>query len=200
VISARYNVVQGGLSSTATQVQTYQGTAVFQGQNAIRVTVQETRQATGVPDVLYAGTNYVTLANNAAVMLLGTVASFDQSGTTWSQTLALSPAQPDLDFALAAGAARSSSSSVSVSFSPAAPTPTTFTAASTLTFAGFETVTVPAGTFANACKFVLDLTASSNQTTTRWIARGSGVMLRSVSGTTTQELVSATLDGNAVSQ
>lgn len=62
----------------------------------------------------------------------------------------------------------------------------------TNTFAGFETVTVPAGTFPGACKW------ERGPAFTFWHARGSGILLKSVrnsSPMSEEVLVSATRDG-----
>ena len=70
------------------------------------------------------------------------------------------------------------------------------------TYVGQESVTVPAGTF-NACKFTEDATATfdgqtSTSTATTWMAVGSGQFLKSVSEGDTNELVSASINGEPV--
>ncbi|MFY9514467.1 MAG: hypothetical protein WAQ05_26170, partial [Rubrivivax sp.] len=77
------------------------------------------------------------------------------------------------------------------------PTQTT-TSATTTTFIGYETVTVPAGTFKNACKYAI--TDARQQTTTTWItSSGQGIEVRSVeSNGTITELQSGTVNGQAV--
>jgi hypothetical protein len=79
----------------------------------------------------------------------------------------------------------------------------------TSTYVGREEVTVPAGTFRQACRFshrMADTGHSNVFHVTHWVARGSGVMLKSemtivfegqtLSGS--QELLSATQNGVAV--
>jgi hypothetical protein len=86
--------------------------------------------------------------------------------------------------------------------------PTTGTTTSTTTFTGYETVTVPAGTFNNACRYdstspttVNGTTISSSSTT--WItSSGQGVMVKSSSTTNGETsgmvLTSGTVNGVAV--
>jgi hypothetical protein len=76
-----------------------------------------------------------------------------------------------------------------------APPPQSITIDETNTFVGFETVTVPAGTFVDACKWQR---ASTVAAFTYWLARGSGIFLKAVSGTSPmieEVLESATRDG-----
>lgn len=76
------------------------------------------------------------------------------------------------------------------------PTQTT-TSSTTTTFVGYETVTVPAGTFKNACKYEIN---DGSGTTTTWItSSGQGIEVRSVepNGTVT-ELKTGTVNGAAV--
>lgn len=71
-------------------------------------------------------------------------------------------------------------------------TPQTVQITDTYRFNGFETVTVPAGTFNRACSW----TATQNGFVVNfWLARGSGIPLRSQGGF---ELLSATINGVAV--
>ena len=116
------------------------------------------------------------------------------------QTLVLSPALADLDFRLAVGGSTAAANAVvSASVSPVSGLGSaSFNARSTVTFVGFETITVPAGTFTDACKFEQRVVTGSTRVTTHWLAKGSGVVLRIESGDTTQRLVSGTLNGVAI--
>lgn len=79
--------------------------------------------------------------------------------------------------------------------------PSTFSDTQTTTFVGYEDITVPAGTFKNACHYRTD---SSGGTTDAWVtSSGQGVTLKvvSVSGSTVnshQELVSGSVNGQPV--
>lgn len=65
------------------------------------------------------------------------------------------------------------------------------------TFVGMESVTVPAGTF-SACKFTEESTsAGSTTTSTVWNYRA-GINLKTVSGDSTTELLSAKINGTPV--
>jgi hypothetical protein len=76
----------------------------------------------------------------------------------------------------------------------------TFTNSSVVTYTikylGRETVTVPAGTFENACKF------QTNDNVIYWEVVGKGVLARSISTTNTGdvllELKSATINGSSI--
>lgn len=197
IASFVYNVRESGVDKTVSQVSTVEGAATFGGRSVTRVAVRETVKSAGVPDLLFEGANYLSW-NDAALLLSGTTASVQQNGSSVVQTLTLTPPLPDVDFGLTVGSSSQTASSTGVSFAPAAAAASSFATSVKLTFVGFETVTVPAGTFVDACKFSQDLMTATQRTTVRWIARGSGVMLRSVSGSTTQELASATLDGVTV--
>ena len=76
-----------------------------------------------------------------------------------------------------------------------------FSADITTTFVGFETVTVPAGTFANACKF--ETVDASSGIKTFWItSSGQGVQVKSVSDSSgfvvTDELIGGNVNGTPV--
>ncbi len=74
--------------------------------------------------------------------------------------------------------------------------PTTQTLTETTTFVGFETVTVPAGTFKNACKYVT-VDQFENVTTTWITSSGQGVPVRNASnsGDLSELLPSSTVNG-----
>ena len=74
---------------------------------------------------------------------------------------------------------------------------TTTTTSRSTTFVGYETVTVPAGVFKNACKYT---TTDSSGTTTSWItSSGQGVEVRSVDPLGTLEVLQAgTVNGQPV--
>ncbi|WP_211242940.1 hypothetical protein [Sinimarinibacterium sp. CAU 1509] len=68
----------------------------------------------------------------------------------------------------------------------------------TTTYVGRETVTVPAGTFAT-CRFSeTDATVSGSTTTTNWIAVDSGLLIKAVSEGDESVLISAKINGVAV--
>lgn len=82
------------------------------------------------------------------------------------------------------------------------PYSTTTDQTKTKKFAGMETVTVPAGTF-KSCRFeeTVQATTLGKTTTdisTHWVAFGSGLEVKTVAGTSTTELIAATINGSAV--
>lgn len=64
----------------------------------------------------------------------------------------------------------------------------------TRTFTGFEDITVPAGSY-SACRFDID---QDGELTTRWVAVGSGIELKVVSGGDETVFVSGTLNGSSL--
>lgn len=197
-----YTSESGGIAQQVQQFATVAAVATtFNGQSANAVNVREIVQTGGSSssEVRFDGTHYVTLSDHQA-RLLGTVSRYRSQGSAVTQTIALSPSLPDLDFRLAVGGSTVLASSVvSATVSPVSGLGNaTFNASSTVTFVGFETVTVPAGTFTDACKFEQRVTTGSSRVTTRWLARGSGVVLRIESGGTTQRLASGALNGVAI--
>jgi hypothetical protein len=83
--------------------------------------------------------------------------------------------------------------------------PTTMTGVQTITFLGYETVSVPAGTFVNACKWQTSATVEGVTTTgTQWVtASGQGVTVKTFSsddfsGSVMTQLTSGTVNGQVV--
>lgn len=176
---------------------TAEGPARIEGQTAWRLAVAETVRTPGQPDQLSSSQHHLLL-DGSLLRLLATRSEFVQGGATVTQAIVLSPALPELDFGLAADSSRSASASARLSLGAAATTASTATWSSeaTLTFTGLETVQVPAGSFAQACRFEQRLVSGGNvQTSQRWLAAGTGVLLKMTSGSDTQELVSARIDG-----
>jgi hypothetical protein len=78
------------------------------------------------------------------------------------------------------------------------PTSSSFPKNFTYTFDGFEDVTVPAGTFAGACKWTTSITINGvGNTGTLWMTR-KGILLKTVAGATMSVLTSGTLNGGPV--
>ncbi|MFY9480148.1 MAG: hypothetical protein WAQ08_21140 [Aquabacterium sp.] len=197
-----YTSEGGGSTQQVQQFATVAAIATtFNGQTANALNVREVVQTVGTPssEVRFDGTHYVALSDHQ-VQLLGTVSRYRSQGSMVTQTLALSPSLTDLDFRLAVGGSTVAASSViSASVSPASGAGTaSLNASSAVTFVGFETITVPAGTFTDACKFEQRVTTGSSRVTTRWLAKGSGVVLRVDAGGTIQRLVSGTLNGAVI--
>lgn len=135
---------------------------------------------------------------------------FDDNQIT--RTAAYAPlARTVLDFSLRVGENRTETLRVFVDGQPAG------TIVSSITFAGFEDVTTPAGVFQGACHFVYPSSQEGVDTTVNaWFARGSGVEVRTLTTTLVAEpgndgprltpvredlrLVLATLNGMLVSR
>lgn len=188
-----YAVRQGGVDQRVQVTSTAEGPVNLEGQTAWRLSVSETVSTAGQPDQLSSSQHHLLL-EGTLLRLLATRSDFAQGGGTVTQSIVLSPPAPELDFGLAAGSSRTASTNAILSLGAAASTGSTsrWTSDVTLSFVGLETVQVPAGTFGQACRFEQRLvTGGSVQVSQRWLAAGTGVLLKVTSGSDTQELVSA---------
>lgn len=194
ITTYRYQVRTAGVSRTVVHIATVEGSTSFKGQSVTSVAISETVSTAGQSDDLFAGWHYLRVSDDG-VHLVGTSSEFNDNGRSITQVLSLSPSAPEFDATLAAGQSTSTDTATTVEFTGSTRR-TTLATPVKLTFAGLETVTVPAGTFADACKFTQEISgAGGGEVTTRWLAAGSGLLLRSVTGSDSQELVSASVDG-----
>ncbi len=133
------------------------------------------------------GRSYSTITGTD-VVTYGNVVTSTTFGITITTTITLNPAMIRR-YSLAVGESftQTYTSTTTGTPFPIPATTTTFTD----TFLGFEDVTVPAGTFAGACKWQ---TVQDGVTTTAWFSRF-GVPLKSVSSGSEMVLVSATING-----
>lgn len=197
VTSYRYQSRSGGVTRTVLHTATSEGAATFDGRAVTRLAISETVITPGQSDELFAGWQHLVVSETS-IHLAGSASEFNHNGAAVTQVLTLSPAAPELDTTLAEGASLTTETRTQVSFLGSVRTSSLSTPV-TLTYVGRETVTVPAGTFVDACKFSSQIGgAGAGETTTRWLATGSGLMLRSVSGSSMQELVSATSNGRQI--
>lgn len=194
VTTYRYQLHTAGVARTAQHIATVEGAATFKGQSVTSVAISETVSTPGQSDELFAGWHYLNVSDDG-VHLVGTASEFSDGSRSITQVLSLSPAAPEFDATLTAGQSSITETSTTVTFNGSTRTATLATPVK-LTFVGRETVTVPAGTFAEACKFTQEISGiGGGEITTRWLAAGSGLLLRSVTGNDTQELVSASSNG-----
>src|SRR5262249_27861149 len=110
-----------------------------------------------------------------------------------------SPPFRDKKYSLGVGETYTTSytSTVTTNYNGLPPTSSSETVNYVIKYLGRETVTVPAGTFTDACKFKL------NTDLIQWEAVGKGVMVKSISSTNvgqsvTLELTSGTLNGSPI--
>lgn len=194
----------------------------YNGQSAFE-TVQDSTVTLTAPAAGTSTTNtksYTGSATATGIMQYGSIVTtaINASGASGSVVVTgnYTPAWEDRMFLMTVGqtdtVTYTSTVSSQTSFTglPALPaTNSTSTETRVLKFVGLETVTVPAGTFSNACRFeVTSTTAGSSGSptlTTMWMAPNNvGVSLKVVAGTaadpsnTTQELTSGTVNGVAV--
>lgn len=194
-----YAVRQGGVDQRVQVTSTAEGAASLEGQPAWRLSVSESVSIAGQPDQLSSSQHHVLL-EGALLRLLATRSDFAQGGSTVTQAIVLSPAAPEMDFGLAAGSSRTASAEARWSLTTSSTARTgKWSSEVTLSFVGLETVQVPAGTFSQACRFEQRLvTGGVVQLSQRWLAAGSGVLLKAVTGADVQELVSARIGDEVV--
>ena len=177
------------------------GPATFNGNNAVAVR-QVLRFTVGAGAGLwsdhrfyarYDGLEYRTFGNEGA--------SRTTTGRTISSRTTYVPSTL-LMVALAPG--QSFSHTYTSTYTQTAPLPApaaqVYSVRVTQTFLGFESVTVPAGTFVDACKFLKLTTLGSGTTseTTIWRARGSELQLKTVVKQIVTVMDSATRNGTPI--
>lgn len=195
-----YAVRRGGVDQRVTVTSTPQGLVSLQGQSAWRLLVSETLVTSGQPDQLSSSEHHVLL-DGSLLQLLATRSDFAQGTRSVSQTIVLSPALPELDFSLAAGSSLTATAAAQLDLAVggASAGHSGWTSALTLRFVGLDTVEVPAGRFEQACHFEQRLVSNGQvQTSQRWLAAGSGVLLKMTTDGDTQELVSARIGDTAL--
>ncbi|MFC4249934.1 hypothetical protein [Sinimarinibacterium flocculans] len=196
---------QSGADLTTTSDSVVMRSTTFKGNNANETesTVQARSQSN--PEVNSDSTTYsYTRLDGTTLKIFGVVTEAEAQGFTITTTISNEPPAEER-FDLLPGQSYTQSYTTtqengSVGGFQIPPTETQFTVKTT--YVGQESVTVPAGTF-NACKFTEDATATfdgqtSTSTATTWMAVGSGQFLKSVSEGDTNELISASINGEPV--
>jgi hypothetical protein len=211
---ARYGLLSTGTtvevvtasSGNATLRQTTRATVVgpapFQGNTVTRIdAVASDNQSGGSSTIqLYVSWNAATGAlTQYGTILDGTLQAGPTTVVT-HQTAVYTPPFVDATYTLNVGGSLTQTSAQQISGTTTIngvaqpPQNTTSSTTSTITFAGFETVTTPAGTF-NTCKFT-ESTAGEAGTSTSWVARDYGFEVKSTaSNGNTQTAVSVKVNG-----
>ncbi len=190
-VSSRYRVTTPDYNTVYNFENRIEGTAMFNGQMAMRLVSE---QAGGNPVVASELTSYFTVHNTYQLRYYGNkvVTAQPQVVDVTNTFNAYKLDRWDLE----PGESYSHSYNITTETTQNGQTFTnTSTHSYTTSYLGVESVTVEAGTF-DACKTV---TANSGGSTeTQWRAVGHGVLLKTVNGNEgiTQELVSATINGN----
>lgn len=194
-----------GATLTTVSSTTVQGSSTFNGQAAIRSSY--TQDTTGSAPSSSTGNTYTRNAGTARVETLGVE---EKSTATVSGYTANTDTTTKFDpanlrrFDLNAGDSYTQTYTVTTSGTVTAagfstPVNNSTSISEKVTYLGRESVTVPLGTFANACKVLTESTAGGSTTsTTVWFAPGSGVSLKQVSGTTTSVTSDAKINGTKV--
>ncbi|MCR2745227.1 hypothetical protein [Limnobacter parvus] len=146
--------------------------------------------------------SYFDFANNITT-LFGSESNITVSGTQTNTKTVFTPPSTVADLTLQAGGSlmRTESSTTTVSGSAAGFPFSNSSSASqtvTVTFLGIEPVSVPLGTF-QACRFRKEIVNNSQASTVdEWIATGSGIVLKNMSGNGVTETTAATVNGMPV--
>lgn len=187
---------------TVTSKNTVKGTATFNGQAVIEIVSDVV--ATGISPSKSTQSNYFTIdtANMIEAYQGSVINVIEPAVTAGKQTLTLTPALQDR-FELTLNQAYTQAYKIRTDGSVAGfPYSQTSDHEYTKRFVGIENVTVPAGTF-KACRYAESTKTTvagqtSSESTTRWVAAGSGIEVKSVSGNSTTELQSAKINGSNV--
>ena len=194
-----YRLVENGaVTQTSKTESEIVGPTTFNGRSAIEEKAKvEILTGTG------AGTkdesrNFLAV-QGLDLLALGSVTQATDSGVTLTQTTVLDPPAV-FRFSLSAGQSVTTNyvATTTTTGLPFGVPPSTSSQSVTYTFLGFEDVSVPAGSFGAACKWLISTTVDGQTvSTTQWITR-KGVPLKSVEGTSVTELTSGTVNGGPV--
>ena len=199
----------GALVGSNQSTNTLTRQTVFEGVNALEVSSTiDTQYSAPVASVSSTSNKSYLSGPDAGgvITMVGNTAEVTSMGFTASIKTVYTPAWQDRRWTLAAGesftANITSATTTTMPGLPVTPPAVTTQSMQTVKFVGFEDVTVPAGTFAGACKFE---TTVDGATSTEWItASGQGVAVRShhpatmTQGAVTLELGSGTVNGAPV--
>ena len=191
-LNYRMNSTVSGQTGVLDHSETQQGQVAIDGRTLLSLSLTETETFPGRAAETLSGMHYYDYASGQM-----RIWQTQLTGAGSQQLFRYNPGVLDIDFGLGVGQSSSSTSSVEATDSSYnGGQAYRFQTVSTVTLTGFETVTVPAGTFVNACRFAFSGTWGSQPiNSTQWIARGSGVVVRSVdSEGRVDELVSAQIN------
>lgn len=203
-VSLEY-AVSGPLSGTSVFEHTITPAATFEGQATSKAQGTETKNYTDQPSAVTDVQNFVQV-DGLVLNELGRITDTFMLGANINTRTVTQPVYRDLRFTLAPGASDEMTfDRVTVISGPFVPiTRVRTTETRRVTYAGHETVTVPAGTF-ETCRFDISVTIRGERgTITDWIAIGSGVMVKSVTrdagslAATMLELTRGRINGGAI--
>ena len=169
------STTSGAARSTSSMVRTYDANPVtFNGQSATRIV-----------DTPSGGTPSYTMISDGATSWSELGGRSTSNGTT-QETYFL----PPIVFPKTMTIGQAININRAVTFNPATPTGNG-TQTGTIVLTSRESVTAPAGTYPNACKFTINTTttypigSTSNTRTIAWVAPGVGLVRGEISDTTT---------------
>lgn len=200
-VSLEYTII-GPLSGTSKSDYTITPSAIFEGQASSKAQGTVTTTYTGQAPIVTNVQNFFQM-DGLAVNDLGNITETSSLGSVYTTRTVNDPAYRDLKFTLAAGASDEQTigrvTTVSGGIVPETTVRTTETRR--VTYAGRETVTVPAGTF-ETCRFDFTVAiGTESDTATDWVAVGKGLSVKSVARDTdtatetTLELTSGRING-----
>lgn len=178
--------VTGALTGTSRTTGSIGAATSFNGVGGLSPVTQTTTTNYTAPVAVNATvtlTAYQAL-DGLDILRYGSVGTVTAAGTTFETRITNTPVERDRRYALAVGTTAAFVTNATTTVTP----PGTSTSASTttnVTYAGQESITVPAGTFV-ACKFQSN---TGGATTTEWIIKGKGVLARSTSPSSSGEVV-----------
>lgn len=178
--------VSGALTGTSRTTGSIGAATSFNGVSGLSPVTQTTVTNYTAP---VAVNSSVTLTSYQAlegldILRYGSVSTVSALGSTFETRIVNNPVERDKRYTLGVGGTYAILSNITTTVTP----PGTSTATSTttnVTYAGQESVTVPAGTFVT-CKFQ---TNTGGPTTTEWIIKGKGVLARSTSPSSSGEVI-----------
>lgn len=183
-------VVTGPDIGTSTTTGTVSSGATFNGVSGLVSQVQ-TINTTYTAPPLAVGTTTRQLSYHQAfegndIITYGSESTGPIAGGTGNATtrVVFTPPVRDKRFTLSAGSSYTYTTTVASTVTPPGTT-STFDLFTTITYAGQESITVPAGTFM-ACKFQSNSGLSG---VTEWLIKGKGILARSVTPSPTGEVV-----------
>jgi len=173
------------------------GPAVFNGNQATQLDVTGTITAGDGAGVTTRAKTYLRLNGAVEDTFGGTSDLIPPPGT--GTAVYSPPRRGRFDLAVGASFTQTVTETMTITGSPTSNGSHSRSQTTTRTFLGFEDVSVPAGTFAQACKWRDDIQVSDapgvTTTATEWVARQSGLPLRTLSGASDQVLLSASING-----
>lgn len=201
-----YRSTNSSGENTFRDQRTVIGPMTFNGQNAIETDGRTDTTTNGTTATVQTLTYSTLDTANQSISSLGTITTSAEGGVNVTATNTIDPPRVDR-YNLSTGESDTRSYTITTETNTSG---FTFTSTNmvndTRTFVGYETVTVPAGTF-TACRFTeagtrtvnaAGTTTTENFSTTQWFSINDGVLIRQEADDTTSVLLEAFINGSPV--